>query len=134
MCSLCRGRGGKLYNFFINYPLSLTHKHVRCILNDIIDTKEHHYQFHPASLSINSQDFESPHFSPGSLSPYYCTPPCSSRTRKVKSRLHHHRRHTSDLSYDAVSYSHNFEDTGEVWRFTSRLPVSPWGEEITRLM
>lgn len=79
------------------------------------------------------QDFESLHSSPGSLSPDFLTPPRHYRTRRVKTRLHHHRRHTSDLSYNAVSYAHNFEDarsiigkdTEEVRSFISRLPVSP---------
>ncbi|KAL8090021.1 hypothetical protein AgCh_039475 [Apium graveolens] len=93
-----------------------------------------------SSLSIstcfsfhNLQDFESLHSSPGSLSPAgYGTSPRRLRTRRLKSRLNRHRRHTSDLSYDAVGYAHNFEDgrsgaekdTEEVQSFISRLPVS----------
>ncbi|KAK1382900.1 hypothetical protein POM88_020635 [Heracleum sosnowskyi] len=99
-----------------------------------------HHRHKKASLSISScftfhhfQDFESLHSSPGSLSPNFHTPPHHYRMSKVKTRLHHHRRHTSDLSYDAVSYAHNFEDarstvgeaTEEVRSFISRLPISP---------
>lgn len=96
------------------------------------------------SLSITScfsvhhfQDFESLHSSPFPLSPNHRTSPRGLKTKRMKPRLHRHRRHTSDLSYDAVSYAQNFEnarsvvgmDTEEIRSFISRLPVSPRSDQ-----
>lgn len=58
----------------------------------------------------------------------------------MKPRLHRHRRHTSELSYDAVSYAQNFEDavsvvgkdTEEIRSFMSRLPASPRPDDQRR--
>nr|GMC51420.1 hypothetical protein DM860_000613 [Ipomoea batatas] len=70
----------------------------------------------------------------------YAGPEIKGKCRNlISNRKGHHRRHTSDLTYDPLSYSQNFErDDGDgddndfPWRntFTARLRAAEKGEEM----
>ncbi|XP_059455319.1 uncharacterized protein LOC132185577 [Corylus avellana] len=66
---------------------------------------------------------------------------CRNFISKIGAARNHHRRHSADFKYDALSYALNFEDEGDrrsvdfpPTTFASRLPASPRSSEITALV
>ena len=66
---------------------------------------------------------------------------CRNFISRIGATRNHHRRHSADFKYDALSYALNFEDDGDrrsvdfpPMNFSSRLPASPPSSEITALI
>jgi hypothetical protein len=66
---------------------------------------------------------------------------CRNFISRIGATRNHHRRHSADFKYDALSYALNFEDDGgrrsadfPPTNFSSRLPASPPSSEITALV